>query len=99
MLRDQDDDDAELVPLKLLGSEGKKCDQLTFNGSLDKIEASIIQTKPGFFILNSVRYSRDKQKTYGGFLKPFSSEWKFNDTAEVIGLYGQTNPLENNAIV
>ena len=84
----------------MLGTEGKDCDVLTFKGPIEKIEASVTQIYPGFLALNSVRYSRTYQKTYGTFLKPFSSAWEFKEnSSEVIGLYGMTNPLEDNAIV
>ena len=39
--KDEEEDDTDLIKLKLLGSDGKQCDELTFKGPLEKIEGSV----------------------------------------------------------
>lgn len=99
-LRDPDDEEGTVVNLQMLGTEGEFCDTLTLGGPIDKVAASVTQMEVGFFVVNAIRYVRDpNQKTYGTYLQPFGQEWSFNETHQLIGLIGQVNPLENNAIV
>ena len=98
-IRLKDPDAEEEIELQQLGYDGQICDDLKLRGQLTRIEASLIQTEALAFALDAVRYQRESsQKTYGFFLDPFSESWDIPEDRPVLGLFGQTNPLEETVV-